>query len=155
MNAPHDPSDPLLQSLAEEAADLPARAAAVARQRSIQRRQTRQRFAFAAVISLLGVATSVLVPRRDVQPTTVAAHHVPSGNSPDLATFEPSPAPDAPIATGIVKVQTDEKAVGATSSLPSGLDEEQTEFVKAVRDLPLLLVRDGTGKVTRIHVVER
>jgi hypothetical protein len=24
-----------------------------------------------------------------------------------------------------------------------------------VVDLPLLLVRDGTGKVTRIHVVER
>jgi hypothetical protein len=39
--------------------------------------------------------------------------------------------------------------------LPTGLDKEQQELVKAAGSLPLLLVREGSGKVTRIHVIER
>lgn len=158
MNAPHDPSDPLFESLAEEAADLPARAANAARQRKAQRRQNRQRLMQAAVFALLGVSTWQLVPRNDVRPTTDIADHVPTGNQPAPIHFDPSPEPDAPIATiapGAAKPNPGIMTVSATLPLPSGLNEEQAEFVKALPDAPLLFIRDDSGKVTRIHLVER
>lgn len=158
MNAPHDPSDPLFESLAEEAADLPARAANAARQRQAQRRQNRQRLMQAAVFALLGVSTWQLVPRNDAQPTTDVADHVLTANQPAPIHFDPSPEPDAPIAPFPRKAAEPNPGimmVAATLPLPSGLNEEQTEFVKALPDVPLLFIRDDSGKVTRVHLVER
>ena len=43
----------------------------------------------------------------------------------------------------------------AAQPLPAGLNAEQAAFVKAMGDQPLLLVRDASGKVARIHVFER
>lgn len=146
MNAPHDP---LFQSLADEAADLPARAASAARQRNAQRRRNREGLAQAAVLALLGVIIWNLVPKQAAPPTTVAVH------SPGVTAPERSPEPDAPIAQPSGNPFPRKSAVPAALSLPSGLDPEQTKFVKAVGDLPLLFVRDAAGKVTRIHLVQR
>ena len=157
MNAPHDPSDPLFESLAEEAADLPARAANAARQRKAQRRQNRQRLMQAAVFALLGVSTWQLVPRNDVQPTTDIADHVVTADEPAPTQFDPSPEPDAPIANiapGVTSPNPGIMTVAATP-LPSGLNEEQAGFVEALRDVPMLFVRDDSGKVTHIHIIQR
>jgi hypothetical protein len=157
MNIPHDPADPLLQSLADEAADLPIRAAIEARQKSAHRVQIRQRFALAATVSFLGVVAWVLFSSREVRHATVAVPPVTPESSTVLAASapEPTPTPPAPEPREDVKVQTEEEVAQAPRSLPTGLDHEQQELVKAAGDLPLLLVRDGTGKVTRIHVIER
>lgn len=153
MNAPHDPTDPLLQSLAEEAADLPIQAAAAARQRSAQRQQTRRVLVQATAVTLLGVITWHLIPRQDVPPVTVATHHDPGKVSPAPGKRNHSPEPDAPIAAPTALPAP--FAMEDSPPLPSGLTEEQAEFVKSVPDVPLLFVRDESGRVTRIHVVQR
>jgi hypothetical protein len=38
---------------------------------------------------------------------------------------------------------------------PSQLDPEQMALVQAAGDMPLLLVRNSSGQVTRIHLIER
>ena len=149
MNAPHDPHDPLSQSLAEEAADLPARAARAARQRNAQRHRNRQRLTQAAVLVLLCMITWHLAPPPNAPIATVAKH----SPAPKL-----SPEPDAPIAHPFAQTGEPSPVKNVTHAsfpLPSGLDEEQTEFVKAVGDVPLLFVRDASGKVTRIHLFQR
>ncbi len=157
MNTPRKPNDPLLQSLADEAADLPLRAAIEARQRIARRTQNRQRLALALTVSFLGVVAWVLLPSREVRHSPVALHPVTPERSTNLAPSapEPTPTPPAPEPREYVKAQIGEEALRASLPLPTGLDEEQQELVKAAGDLPLLLVRDGTGKVTRIHVIER
>ncbi len=142
------PPEPLLQSLADEATHLPLRAAIEARQRSAHRVQIRQRFALAGTIALLGLLAWALFPSRQVSPSLVAIHPATPKSTPDLAPPAPEPRDD-------VKVQIDEDAALEPLPLPTGLDREQQELVKAAGDLPLLLVRDSTGKVTRIHVIER
>ena len=149
--------DPPLQSLADEAAALPVRAAIEARQRNARRTQNRQRLALTLTVFFLGVVAWVLLPSREVRHSTVARHPVTPESSTNLAPSapEPTPTPPAPEPREYVKAQTDEEALRVSVPLPTGLDKEQQELVKAARDLPLLLVRDGTGKVTRIHVIER
>lgn len=149
MNAPNDP---LSQSLADEAAELPFRAASAARQRNVQRRQNRERLAQAAVLSLFGVlAWNFVVPQ--TEPFTTIAVHSPGFTTPDL-----SPEPDSPVAQPFEPFENPsprEGSVSVTLPLPSGLDSEQAKFVEAVGDVPLLFVRDDSGKVTRIHIVHR
>ena len=87
-----------------------------------------------------------------VQPA--ASHENPT----ETVTPLPSPAiakndPSVPPSRDFVKVQTQDEAMN--DPLPDGLDQEQQELFKAARGLPLLLVRDGSGKVARIHVIER
>jgi hypothetical protein len=149
MNAPNDP---LFQSLADEAADLPVRAASAARQRNIQRRQNRQRLVLATVLSLFGVIAWNFVVTKSEPFTTIALH------SPGVTTPELSPEPDSPIAQPFETFENPsprEGSVSVTLPLPSGLDSEQAKFVEAVGDVPLLFVRDDSGKVTRIHIVHR
>lgn len=121
--------DPLLESLAEEAADLPTLAAKAARQRSAQRQQHRKLSAAVATVAVLVFATWSFLPSRGGNKSTVAENPV-----------------------------MPKKALQVTSDLqplPSGLNPEQAAFVRAAKDQPLLLVRNAAGKVTRIHVVER
>ncbi len=40
-------------------------------------------------------------------------------------------------------------------AIPHGATEEQKDLLQAARGLPLLLVMDRSGKLTRIHVIER
>lgn len=159
MNAPHDPSDPLFESLAEEAADLPARAARAARQRKAQRRQNRQRLTQVAFVALVAVSTWQLMPENNVQPTTAATDHVVTEDEPMPTLIKHAPEPDdaplAPFPTKRANPGPRIVNVAATLPLPSGLNEEQAEFVKSLPDAPLLFIRDDSGKVTRIHLVER
>lgn len=50
---------------------------------------------------------------------------------------------------------TQEVKSEARETLPTGLNDEQEAFVKAAKDMPLLLVRNSSGQVTRIHLFER
>lgn len=129
MKTPHSSPDPLLQSLVEEAADLPIRAAAAARKAITQRRLNCQRTALVAATFLIGIVTwSALPPVRKPQPSVTEAGHVAENHA--------------------VKPE-------ALRTLPTGLNPEQTAFVKAAGDMPLLFVRNSSGQVTRIHLIER
>lgn len=147
MNAPHEPSDPLLQMLAEEASDLPARAAMAARQRKARRQRNHQVLAVAACICLCGVGAWMLIPSRDQHNQTVTAN--------PAAPPDPTPATDPPGLRETVSIHLQEPDESLSQPLPSGLNQEQVAFVEAARDLPMLLVRDTSGKVTRIHLLER
>jgi hypothetical protein len=131
----NDP-DPFLQSLTDEARDLPLQAAHAARQRVAQRQRHRRRLALAAltgVTCLIGLFAGRAAFTTPEKP---------------LAAAQP---PSAPAPRVVPAALREEKS----APLPSGLDAEQLRFVTAAHDVPLLLVRDATGKVTRIHVVER
>lgn len=129
MKTPHSSADPLLQSLAEEAADLPIRAAAEARKAITQRRLNHQRTALVAAAFLIGVVTWNALPSvRKLRPGLPEAGHVAENHA----------------------VNSE-----ALRTLPTGLNPEQTAFVKAAGDMPLLFVRNSSGQVTRIHVIER
>jgi hypothetical protein len=189
MNPPSNPNDPLLQSLAEEAADLPLRAAHEARNTRARAIQRRRQFALTITVLFCGVcAWQVFMPndaRRDViavqsnpadpsspsespdEPTArlslqLAPDLMPSApapkptNDPKSRAPAPNPSPFEPSPLeppNYVKVQTEEQA--ENNPLPPGLSAEQENLLKAARGFPLLLVRDSTGKVTRIHVIER
>ncbi|RBP45418.1 hypothetical protein DES53_103417 [Roseimicrobium gellanilyticum] len=141
MTPPRKSSDPLLQSLAAEAIDLPARAALVARQRALQRRLQQRGLVAAAAVVLLGVSVWWLRPG-DVSKAPVIASNT-------------TPLP-TPVVRALVQVQTEEEARLHPPPMPEGLDREQQALIAAAPDLPLLIVRDnGGGRVTRIHVIER
>ena len=72
------------------------------------------------------------------------------------ATRERPPSHEAAAATAeFVKVETEEDAFKNPSALPTGLSNDQRELLIAARGMPLLLVKDGAGKVKRIDVIER
>lgn len=193
MNPPSNPNDPLLQSLAREAADLPLRAAHEARETRVRAMQRRRQFALTITVLFCGVCAWQVFMPNDARHAIIAVQSNPTdpsswSESPDEPTARPTPelpsqlAPDptpsapAPKPThdtknrasapnpssfepaalepsNYVKVQTEEQA--ENNPLPPGLSAEQENLLKAARGLPLLLVRDSTGKVTRIHVIER
>lgn len=142
MSTPFDPPHPLLRSLTDDAADLPARAAAEARQVGIRRSRLRLRAALAALTMVFGWSAWSLLARHEARLALAAAPRL-----------KPDPAPAEP--REFVKVRTEDEAMHAPLPLPEGLDREQQELFKAARGLPLLLVRDDSGKVVRIHVIER
>ena len=83
-----------------------------------------------------------------------APHAAPEESAAPVRT--PAIAPNAPVAPpprGFVKAQNQFEV--ANDPLPDGLDREQQELFKAARGLPLLLARDGSGKVARICLIER
>ena len=159
MNTPHEPNDPLLQSLADEASDLPLRAAQEARARNMHHLRQRGLAASAVTILCVGLCAWSLVTMPEPRSSSVAMQ--------PAAPHEDPEEPDAPVRTPaialihpvalprdeLVKVQTGDEATN--DPLPDGLDREQQELFKAARGLPLLLVRDSSGKVARIHVIER
>ncbi len=128
MKTPHPSPDPLLRSLTEEAANLPSLAAAEARQRSIQRRRN-QRNSLVAITSLIGIVSWwVSYPVSESPHGPADSHKIAETHFEDPAELQ---------------------------ALPSGLSPEQAAVVKAAGDLPLLLIRDSSGKVSRIHVINR
>ena len=122
-------SNPLLEILSEDAADLPTLAAKAARQRSAQRQRYRKFSTAVAALAIVSFTMWHFLPSRGGGKSTVAQHPV-------------RPKNPLQISHGL-------------QSLPTGLDPEQAAFVMAAKDQPLLLVRNAAGKVTRIHVVER
>lgn len=159
MNTPREPNDPLLQSLADEACDLPLRAAHEARARNMHHLRHRYLAAAAVTILFVGVCAWSLITMPEPPSSSVAMRPAaPQENPTEPTAPSPSPAiakhdPSVPSPRDFVKVQTEEEA--ANDPLPDGLDREQQEVFKAARGLPLLLVRDSSGKVARIHVIAR
>jgi hypothetical protein len=148
MNPSQKPSDPLLQSLASEASELPVRAALAARQRSSQRRVHQRGFAVVAIMLLAGAGVWLLFPGDTAETPVVVSNAIPA--------IAPSPAPPGPTMREFVHVQTEEEARLHPPPMPEGLDREQQALIAAAPDLPLLIVRDNGGStVTRIHVIER
>jgi hypothetical protein len=92
---------------------------------------------------------------RDVSRESIAMRPIPVEPSPEAApALMPSALADSQ-PDEFVKVQTEEQAKNEPLPPPAGLSQEQQSLFEAARGLPLLLVRDGAGKVTRIHVIER
>lgn len=129
MNAPQRSTDPLLRGLSEEAADLPLRAALEARQASARRRRIRRRSALAASACMMAILAWAAWP--------------------SIPELKPGPP-----ASGSIVKQHPEPPVHPPA-LPPGLDPDQLALVKAAGDLPVLLVRDKSGRVTRVHLIER
>ena len=164
MKTPPDPTDPLLQSFADEAADLPLRGANEARITRARAMQHRRQFALTVTVLFCGVCAWQGFTPRDAGRETIAVQTIPAEPAPrpahDSAPPSPAPiptpsAPPEPEPREYVKVQTEEQAMNDPLPIPDGLSKEQRAVVVAARGLPLLLVRDSSGKVTRIHVIER
>lgn len=141
MTPPRKPSDPLLQSLADELGDLPARAALAARLRSSQRRLQQRCLVATTAVVLLGASVWLLR----------------SGDATKAPVVVPNTTPSpVPTVREFVHVQTEEETRLHPPPMPEGLDREQQALIAVAPDLPLLIVRDNGGsKVTRIHVIER
>jgi len=159
MNTPNEPNDPLLQSLADEASDLPLRAAHEARSRNMHYLRQRGLAASAVTILFAGLCAWSFITMPEPRSSSVTVQPAVPHESPKES---PAPFPPSAIAKNdpsvqpsreIAKVQTEDDAMN--DPLPDGLDHEQQELFKAARGLPLLLVRDSSGKVARIHVIER
>lgn len=138
MKTPSEPNDPILQSIADEAADLPLMAAGEARKTRIRRTQQRRQLALTAIAIVCGVCAWKAVP--------------PSERSRGLTT-NVSTRP-SPLSQGTVIVRTEEQARNEPLPMPAGLSRDQEAVVAAAQGLPLLLARDSTGRV-HIHVFER
>ena len=146
MKPPSHPADPLLQAITDEAADLPGLAAAEVRRHRTRRRQQRRRLAGALLAVWLGVCLW-----QSLRTTTPAGKHTVS--TPSLVAGTTGPAAEPP--AGFVKVQTVAQAQSDPVPVPSGVTQEQRALLEACPGLPVLLVMDDSGRVARIHVVER
>lgn len=147
MNPSPETPDPLLQSLAAEAADLPGLAAREARRARAARQQRRRVATAALALCIAGFGTwRVIAPvHPDPAPTTAQVNP-----AEDIA-----PPAVAPESDEYIKVQTVQEALTEPLPMPAGLSKEQQDVVTAARGLPLLLVKDASGKVTRIHAIEQ
>ena len=146
MNPPSDTPDPLLKSLIDDAADLPCMAASVARQLQSRRDQNRRRLIRGLAIAILGAFSwQALNP------------FLPAWKKAESSTNR-VPLPPVPAKTRLpafVKVQTMDEAMSEPLPTPLGATQEQKDLIEAARDLPLLLVMDASGKLTKICVIER
>ena len=151
MKTPADPNDPLLRSLADEAADLPLKAAGEARRTRALRMNQRRQVALAITVLFCGVCSWQIYAPRDRSQEPVAIQ-----KSPDAPmNTDRQTAPPSPQLGKFVIVRTEEQARNEPLPLPDGLTANQAKVVLAAQGLPLLLVRDSSGKVARIHVIER
>lgn len=147
MRTPFDPTDPLLQSLTEEAADLPRKAAGEARRTRELGRRRRRQIVMTATALFCGMCAWQVIQPMNTGRESIGMQELPDA---PLKTAHPSREPDNHLI-----VRTEEQARNEPLPLPEGLTREQENVVKAARGLPLVLVRDNTGKVSRIHVIER
>jgi hypothetical protein len=142
MNDPFNAPEPLLHAVASDAADLPRQAAAEAR-RYFDRRCRQRRLSTAAVLAAtIGFASW-------------AAWQHPAGGTARSGARDGILAPAASPLAEFVKVQSRREATIDPLPIPDGLSREQRELLAAAQGFPLLLVKDATGKVTRIDVIER
>ena len=151
MKSPPDPTDPLLQCLADEAADLLLRAANEARNTRARHMHRRRQFSLTVAVLFLGVFAWQVFPPRAARRETIAMRPA----TPETAPLPTPGAPTVPEQRGFVKVQTEDQVKNDPLPLPDGLSQEQETLLFAARGLPLLLVRDDSGKVTGVHVIER
>ncbi len=150
MNPPPDTPDPFLKSLTDEASELPALAASEARRFSARRARHHHRLIRGLAIAMVGVCCWQTLP--------LLWRGRSKAGSPPIFVHQPSSPKSAPKATRpaeFVKVQTMEESISQPLPAPSGASQEQKDLLEAARGLPLVLVMDNSGKLARIHVVER
>jgi hypothetical protein len=147
MKMPFDPSDPLLRSLAEEAADLPLQAAGEARRTQALRRRQRRQVALAFTVLFCGLSAWQILEPRGANQASTAIRLPPTSPT---TTAQPPLRPSK-----YVLVRTGDQARNEPLPMPDGITADQAGVVAAARGLPLLLVLDRSGKVARIHIVER
>lgn len=162
MKTPFNPTDPLLQILAEDAADLPLNAADEARKTRSLRLKRHRQIALTFTVIFCSTCAWQFFPRGKLGQEYVA---LPAPSDAPITNSEKSvqplphfPEPLEPLSPQprqVAIVRTEEQAMNEPLPLPEGLTKEQEGVVKAARGLPLLLVRDTTGKIARIHVIER
>lgn len=153
MNTTNELPNPLQLRLTAESADQPLRAAIEARRRNGKRHRNCRRFTMASMFLLLAAFTWLALPWRDTSRRTVSGSHSISESQPSHATLKPAHPPDAAQSAGTSNGTTGDPDTHANRSLPTGLNPDQLELVKAAGDLPMLLERNSSGKVTRIHVI--
>ena len=142
MKAPVEPNDPLLQSLTEETCGLPQAAAAHAR--SCQ--QARTKIArVSAVLTVLLLAAGIWLPGK-------SSNRKNAGNI-TRATRPPQTA-NPPARQGYVRVYQDGENAGA-ESVPPDATEREKQLLAELPGVPLLIVKNDAGQVTRVHVFER
>jgi hypothetical protein len=146
MNTPPDTPDPFLKCLTDEAANLSGLAASEARRYRSRRARYRRQLARGLAIAILGVSCWQALPL--LRPIRKEA-----GLPPKIVRQPPAPAVSRP--AEFVKVQTLQEAMSEPVTIPPGASQEQKALLEAARGLPLLLVMDDSGKLARIHVVER
>jgi hypothetical protein len=147
MKTPPDSNEPLLQSLADEVSDLPLLAAQEARKTRALRMKQRRQVSLAITVLLFGMCLWQVFPGKNVAPDSIAMP------SPAVSTQQTTTMSLQPSMRVIVR--TEEQARNEPLPLPDGLTKDQENVVIAAQGLPLLLIRNSSGIVTRIHVVER
>jgi hypothetical protein len=153
MNSPHQSPDPLLQSLSAEAADLPLRAAITARQRNAQKQRHRKWATIVTTVLILTVSFWLVFPSLAPRHSTVASSNPDSKGSSGPAPAVPKPEPSLSDHRNVVEMEIAKQ--NTPKPIPTGLSPEQMALVQAAGDLPLVILRDASGKATRILIVER
>ncbi len=146
MNPPPDTLHPFLKSLIDETAELPRLAASEARRFTARQAERRAQLTWAVAIAMLGMCSWESLHLRWPIPR--------QAGSPPKFVQQP-PAPKAPRPAEFIKVQTIQEAMSQPLPTPPGASQEQKDLLEAARGLPLVLVLDESGKLARIHVVER
>ena len=144
MNTPHDPHEPLLQSLAEEAAELPLRAAREARSRNTHHMRQRFRVASAVTILFVAVCSWSVITAPTPHPEFAATQPA----TPESAPEKPS-APLEPIAPIAPASPTASEAPGFPSHPMSRADVE-------AKALGLMAPRIGEARATAVitHIAQ-
>jgi hypothetical protein len=143
MKPPLDPPDPLLQSLVEDIKEFPEVAAAQARS------QVRSRIFIRGVLTLSGlilVATIWFSQR-----TTSSSMRV--QKVPTSSPAKPTEV-SAPGAQGFVHIYrpTEQKMPEGWSA---GATEREKELLRELQDVPVLIVKNQRGEVSRVQIFER
>jgi len=146
MNPPPDSPYSFLKCLSDEASELPGLAACEARRFSARRAQRRRRLTRGLAVAILCMCCWQGL--RLLRPAWNKA------GAPPILAYQPS-APKAASAAEFVIVQTMQEAMSQPLPTPPGASPEQKDLFEAARGLPLVLVMDDSGKLARIHVVER
>jgi hypothetical protein len=143
MSTEPERPDPLLQSLADDANALPAAAAAHARESCRARGAARRAASMLAVFLVL--AAGIWWAARD---------RIESPGGAEIAHSNPSRQPPVRLPSeGFVKVQHADEPYAAV--IPPGAGEDERRLLAALEGVPAVLVRDASGRITRVHVIDR
>ena len=137
MKPSHNPDEPIIRSFVEEANPL-ARAAALQARAMQLRRKAANRLAIAMVILIPAVTIFLLnLPSHKQMVNGLFARNVPASSS-----------------AGYVRAYPNTEAA-LTQPIPIEATAREKQLLTELPELPLLIVRDELGQVTRVEVFER
>ena len=142
MKIPSEPDDELLQSLVEETITLPQAAAAQARSQQRARMNT---IRIAAMLAIPVLAAGIWFSQRPPRPevTTEITRATSSSEAGKASTQQ-----------GYVKVYQADEAV-PPDPIPPDASEREKRLLTELPGVPLLIVRNDAGEISRIHIFER